>query len=275
MSVSLGSAHVFARAAFAHGVNVLTAATLRSACAALLLLALLLLKRTPPLPLPRQFRPTLILGLLLCAQTAMLQTAVWFLPAALAILVFYTFPFFTGLASILIGQGRFNWRLVGALAAAFAGLVLVVGVGDAPVSVAGIAAALGSSVLFTAVLLLTPKLASDLGAPLRTFYMLATAAAVFVAVSAVSGEFRLPEDPAGWIGLSGLAMLYAVGIVGLFLLLPRLGPVRTAVVLNLEPVAVALVAWLALDEALAPTQFAGGAVVVAAVIFYQATGRRP
>jgi drug/metabolite transporter (DMT)-like permease len=50
--------------------------------------------------------------------------------------------------------------------------------------------------------------------------------------------------------------------------------VQTAVVLNLEPVAVAIMAWLALGEALTPLQIAGAVIVVATVMFVQTAARR-
>ncbi len=146
--------------------------------------------------------------------------------------------------------------------------------GSERVNVLGVAAGVGAAVSFSAALVLTPKLAPGLGAPLRTFFTLATAAVILVATSLVSHEFRLPQNAAGWSGLAGLSILYAAGIIGLFLLLPLLGAIQTAVVLNLEPVAVALVAWLALDEALAPAQVAGAAIVVTAVMLYQLRERR-
>jgi len=62
--------------------------------------------------------------------------------------------------------------------------------------------------------------------------------------------------------------------VVLFLVLPLLGPTHTAVVLNLEPIAVAMVAWAALGEALSPMQVLGAVVVVAAVIYFQVAARR-
>jgi drug/metabolite transporter (DMT)-like permease len=65
-----------------------------------------------------------------------------------------------------------------------------------------------------------------------------------------------------------------MGITGLFLLLPLLGPAQTAVVLNLEPVAVAAIAWVALGETLTPLQCVGALVVVVAVIAYQLRVRR-
>jgi drug/metabolite transporter (DMT)-like permease len=271
VAVTLGAGHVCARLAFANGVNVLTAATFRSICAAVLLAVLLRLRRTAVLPLPREFQGTVLLGLLIAAQTVLIQLAVALMPVTLAILFFYTYPFFTGLAATLLGDERFTWRLGLALAAAFAGLALVLGVGVQPVRPAGLAAAIGAALAFAGAVVLTPKLAPGLAAPLRTFYMVGTTAAIFLAVAAATLDVAPPGSSPGWLGLAGLGALYAAGITGLFLLLPLLGPVRSSVVLNLEPVAVAVIAWAALGEALSPTQILGALIVVAAVIFFQAT----
>lgn len=274
VAVSLGSGHVCARLAFTHGVTVLTAATVRALSASLLLFALLALRRTSPLPLPREFRATLLLGLCVVAQTLLIQFAVTRLPVTIAILVFYTYPFLTSFATSLLGDHRLSVRLVTALLSAFGGLVLVLGVGAEPVDALGVAAAFGASVSFTAALVLTPRLAPKLDAPMRTFCMLGTSAIVFVLSSVATGRFEVPVGALAWIGLAGLSLFYAVGIVSLFLLLPLLGPAQTAVVLNLEPVAVAGIAWLVLGEALTPLQGVGAVIVVVAVIAYQ-VGARP
>ena len=274
VAVSLGAGHVSARLAFANGVNVLTAATVRSVCAGLLLLVLVRLRREAVLPLPPAFKSTLLLGVLIAAQTVCIQVSVALIPVTLAILVFYTYPFLTGVVSGLLGYERFTLRLAIALLVAFGGLALVLGVQPEPVNPLGVAAALGASVTFSLAMMLTPRLAPGLSPPLRTFFMLATTAAIFVAVSLVVPGFRLPANGAGWAGLAGLTLFYVAGIIGLFLLLPLLGAVQTAVVLNLEPVAVALMAWLALGEALTPLQIAGAVIVVATVMFVQTAARR-
>ena len=274
VAVSLGSGHVAARLAFANGVNVITAATVRSVGAGLLLLVLLKLRREAVLPLPPAFRSTMALGLLIAAQTVCIQVAVGLIPVTLAILIFYTYPFLTGVAASLLGDERFTPRLAVALVTAFAGLALVLGVEPQPVNPWGMLAALGAAVTFSAAMVLTPRLAPGLSTPLRTFFMLATTAAIFVAASAATQAFRLPETGPGWIGLAGLTLGYALGITGLFLLLPRLGAVQTSIVLNLEPVVVAGIAWLALGEALTALQIAGAVIVVATVILFQTTARR-
>lgn len=274
VAMSLGAGHVFARLAFANGANVLTGALTRALSATILLYLLLQLRRIRLAPLHREFKATLILGLFITGQTGLIQLAVSQLPVSVAVLVFYLFPVFTGLASAMLGDERFSLRLMGTLLAAFVGLSLVLGVGHLSASPLGIAAAVGAAVCFSAALVLTPRLAPTMAAPLRTFYTLATSAVVFIVIVLGTNSIDPPDNTLGWIGITGLGLCYSMGITGLFLLLPLLGPTQSAMVLNLEPVFVAMIAWLALSEQLTLLQIFGGAVVVAAVIFFQVTAAR-
>lgn len=265
-ALSLGTGHVCARYAFGHGVGILTAATFRAVCASVILLCLLRWRHDPMRVSSAAFRGTLLLGLGVVAQTLLIQVAVKRLPVTLAILVFYTYPFLTATASAMLGEHRLTRTRVLSLLAAFGGLALVLGVNPDRVDLPGLAAALGASLAFTGILVMTPRLAPGVAAPLRTFLMMSTAATVF-GVSAVAADaFRLPDEPAAWAGLAGLAIFYAAGIVMLFLLLPSVGAASAAVILNLEPVAVAGIAGLALGERLGPWQWVGAIVVVGAIV---------
>ena len=167
-SLCLGSAHVFARLSYSYGVNVMTAAAARLTCASVLVFAYLCLRRAKFPVLGGAYRATFVLGLLACAQTVSLQIAVQNLPVAIAILFFYTFPFFTGVASAWLGDEPLSVKLTVALVAAFAGLALVVGFEFEQISLIGVAAALAGSLCFTLILVLTPKLAPELSPPMRT-----------------------------------------------------------------------------------------------------------
>jgi drug/metabolite transporter (DMT)-like permease len=213
------------------------------------------------------------LGLLICVQTLSVQMAVARLPVTLAILLFYTYPFLTGVASSALGSERLGPHAIAALLLAFVGLTLVLRVDSGTIDPLGVLSALTASASFTAVLVLTPRLAPAFAAPLRTFIMLATAAAVLSAALALTGGFRWPASAAGQFGLIGLGAFYAVGISVLFLVLPLLGATQTAVILNLEPVMVALIAWAALGESLTSLQGLGALLVVGAVIYFQIAGR--
>lgn len=274
VAMSLGAGHVFARLAFTNGTNVLTGALTRALSATVLLFLLLQFRHIRLVPLHREFKATLALGLFISGQTGLIQLAVSLLPVSVAILVFYLFPVFTGLASAVLGDERFSARLIGTLIAAFGGLSLVLGIEHLAANPLGIAAAAGAALCFSAALVLTPRLAPTMAAPLRTFYTLATSAIVFIVIVAGTNSLDLPDTTNGWIGIAGLGLCYSMGITGLFLLLTRLGPTQSAMVLNLEPVFVAMIAWLALGEQLSALQLLGGIIVVSAVIFFQVTASR-
>lgn len=265
----LAAGHVSARFAFAHGVNVMTAATTRSVVAAALLLLLLRLRGSSILPLSRESMLAILLGFAVASQTIFVQVAVLLMPVTLAILVFYTYPFLTGVVTSVLGMDRLTPSLFVALVAAFAGLTMVLGVSGESVNLLGVLAALGASISFTVTLILTPRLAPGLAAPVRTFLMLGFTAIIFVAAAGATGDFQWPTSDLGQLGLAGLVVFYSVGIILLFLCLPMLGPTHTAVILNTEPVFVAIVAWLALGETLSPLQLVGALIVVGAVMFFQ------
>jgi drug/metabolite transporter (DMT)-like permease len=265
-ALSLGAGHVCARFAFGHGVGIMTAATTRALCASGILLVLLRVRRAPITPSSAALRGCALLGLGVVAQTLLIQIAVKRMPVTLAILVFYTYPFLTAAASAVMGDHRLSAARIGSLIAAFAGLAVVLGVSPAGVDPWGLLAAFGASVAFTGILVLTPKLAPDLAAPLRTFLMMSTAASIFGVSALVTDTFVLPVDGVAWGGLAGLALFYAAGIVMLFLLLPSVGPASAAVILNLEPVAVAGIAGAALGEHLSGWQWLGALVVVGAIV---------
>ena len=272
-AASLASGHVSARIAFGHGVNLLTAASLRAFCASLVVLAFVVSRRAFS-PVTRQdLAGSFVLALGVVGQTLLIQMAVKRLPVTVAILLFYTYPFFTALVSTLTGDHRITRGLALSLVAAFSGLLLVLGVSPAGVDPWGVAAAIGAAVVFTGTLTLTPRLAPGLNAPFRTLLMFTAATAVIGGIAVGTDNVRWPSEQIAWASLAGLAAFYALGIVGLYLLLPRLGPMQTAVVLNMEPVFVAVISWLAVGERLTGLQLAGAALVVGAVIANQVRRR--
>jgi drug/metabolite transporter (DMT)-like permease len=84
----------------------------------------------------------------------------------------------------------------------------------------------------------------------------------------------MPADATGWTGLALLALLYSGGITALFVVLPKLGAVNNAAVLNFEPIAAMGMAWLVLDQAMVPLQLGGAALVVAAIVSLSLGARR-
>lgn len=281
MATVFGSNHVAARVAFEHGANVTTAVAFRSTGTALFVLALLLLNgisiRLPGKTLAR----SLLIGLLIAVQSYCLYSAVAVIPVALALLAFQTFPMVLALLSWISGGDRPSRRVRIAMPLALIGLALALDVlGKASGMAgrwaeigAGVLWAIGASLSFATALLLTTRWQGGMDGRLRSFLSMSVVAVVTLAGGAVTQSFALPVDGTGWIALVLLTVFYGTAFTAMFVLLPRLGTVNNAAVLNFEPIAVLGIAWLVLGQAVAPLQILGAFIVVGAIMWMGA-GRK-
>ena len=309
IACALGTNHVAARLAFDHGVSVPTAVVVRSLVAAAFVLALIRHAGVPlALPRPTVLRGMTI-GALVAVQSLCLSSAVSRMPVALALLVFNTFPIVLGMLSWMTGGERPGKRTWIAMPIALLGLALALGgrpgafaAGGPPASAmsgtqapalsgaptlaasgtpsaAAVAAqdylgggllAFGASLAFASVLLLTTRWLSSVDGRVRSLLLMSTAAALTVLIGGLAGGFRAPHDTPGWMGLAILATLYASAMTALFIVLPRLGAVNNAAVLNVEPIAALGMGWLVLGQSVAPIQLAGAALVVGAIVMLSA-----
>ena len=273
----MGANHVAARLAFNHGVDVPTAVSFRSGATALVVGALLLIQRVPLALTARQRKVLPLIGVLIAIQSLCLYSAVARLPVALALLVFNSFPLMTALWARLLYRHRPERALLIAMPVILLGLVLALDVLGAASGLgaagqwreigAGVAFALGASTTFGLALVLTQHEAGGLDGRLRTFATMAMVALLAGAAVVWRGGLALPVAPAGWWGLALLTLLYGTGITILFTVLPRLGVVGNSAVMNVEPVFALVLAWLILDQHIAPVQVVGALVVVGAVIW--------
>ena len=224
------------------------------------------------------FRSSLI-GLLIAVQSYCLYSAVALIPVALALLAFQTFPMLLSLISWIGGGERPSRRVLLAMPVALVGLALaldVLGGRGAQLSGfavrweevgAGVLWALGASVSFAAALYLTTRWLGAMDGRLRSFLFMSVVAVVTLTAGTLADAFALPTDGTGWIALALLTVFYGTAITSTFVLLPRLGTVNNAAVLNFEPIAVLGLAWLILGQAVAPLQIVGAFIVVGSIVW--------
>ena len=301
IATAFAANHVAARLAFEHGATVGTAVLVRSVVTTVTLLTLLIATGAS-LRLPaRLLGRTIVVGLLLSIQSYCLYGAVSRLPVALALLTFNVFPILLAFLSWATGGEAPTRRTLLAMPVILAGLTLalnVFGIGlpatAEPVSTSerlgqlasGIAFALTASVAFSSALLLTSRWLMDMDGRLRASLTMATVAVTMLIVGlatqaigagvGANGQplqvFRLPNAPAGWLGLALLSILYTVAFSVLFALLPRLGAVNNSPIMNFEPIAALVLGALILDQYVLPVQVVGALVVIGGIV-YLATGR--
>ena len=273
----MGANHVAARTAFNHGVDVVTAVTVRSVVTALVV-ALILWQHKVAFQVPPQQRKYMgVIGVLIAVQSVCLYSAVARLPVALALLAFNTYPLMTALwARVLYGH-RPERAVLWAMPMMMAGLALALDVLGSASGLgaanhwghigAGVAFALFASATFGLALVLTQQETGGLDGRLRTASTMGIVAVMAMVGVATQGGPHLPSAAAGWWGLLGLTLLYGTAFTVMFTVLPRLGVVGNSAIMNIEPIFALVLAWAILGQAIAPVQVLGGLIVVATVMW--------
>jgi drug/metabolite transporter (DMT)-like permease len=241
---------------------------IRFGMAAVLLIGALVLRREAILPAPGE-------RLRLAALAVMgyaFEATLFFLAlgrgqAAAVTLLFFTYPVVVALASWAMGRGA-PGRLLGAsLVCASTGAALVVlASGGLAISGLGVVFALGSSLAFSAYLILADMVLKTTPPLAGSMWVSAWAAIGLGVFAALAGQGDAPGDAAQWLRLVGMGAATAGAFVCLFAGLLRLGPVRTAIVAPTEPLAAAILAAVFLGEAIRASVAVGGILILAGAV---------
>lgn len=206
-----------------------------------------------------------LIGVPLAAASFGYLGAVRLIPVSLATLIFFTFPLVVALLARIVDKDKFTAVRLAALCTAFAGLAITLGTDFDRIDGAGIALAALASLSISLVFVLSNRLMRGVRSLSANFFMMSTSAVAFTAWMAASAGFTMPSTSGGWTGLLGGGLIYIFGIVGFFLAIQRIGPVRTALYINLEPLISLSAAFVLLHERLTGAQYAGGALILAAI----------
>jgi drug/metabolite transporter (DMT)-like permease len=259
--------------AFAYGVNIPTArmagqagmsgasqAMLRGIFFAALLAGLIII-------LKRGFRITggeagriAVMGLLSGAIGTCYLSAVTFVPVAIGVTIFYTFPLLLILAAPVFGTGHITLSRMAAFVIAFTGIIIAVGPNLTGLDWRGIVLAFTASVACAALFQLTPTVQQD--RVRLIFWMQMAALCVIVPATAFSGWFTQAAISASWLPVMVSALGFYVGFAGQIIAGSRLKPATAGLLFLLEPVVAILAAQWLLDEVLTPLQYAGITLVV-------------
>jgi drug/metabolite transporter (DMT)-like permease len=276
LACMFGGNHVAARIALDHGVDVVTAVAVRSLVTAAVVAAIVMLNRLPLRLSRRQLKVMPLIGLLVSIQSYCLYSAVARIPVGLALLAFNTYPLWTALAAWSIYRHRPERAMLVAMPVILFGLALALDVAGAASGLGarshwgriggGVAFALVAAATFGLVLALTQHEVADLDGRLRTALTMGMVGVLALIATIAQGGAHWPDASAGWWGLAALTLLSGTPLPIPFTLLPRLGVVGSSPILNVEPVAALLMAWLLLGQSIAAIQVVGALLVVGAVM---------
>jgi len=264
-AVAFGSMPIFARAAYAAGVDPETLLLLRFAIAALVMWGICALRRAR---VPRGRSLLLLLGMGAvgyAGQAFSYFKALTLASAGLTALLLYLYPALVAVLSRVVLRHRLSRLQVAAVGMSLLGSVLTVGrPGEGrPL---GVALGMLAALIYAVYILVGSRLPADVTPTASTAVVTSAAAAVYGAVALVHGV-RLPRTPAGWGAVGALAIVCTVVAITFFLAgLDRLGPVRASTYSTLEPVSTLAFAALLLGEEITVPRLLGGGLILAAVL---------
>lgn len=264
---------IFGVVAYDGGANVVTLLGVRFALAAVMLWAYLLVSRTP-LPDRKTGLQLLLMGALGYTTMSMLYLSSVEgdrLSPALAALLLYTYPALVAVEAWLFDRHPLTGRQVVALLLTLGGVGLVLWAPGAGTifTATGALLALGASVVYGTYIVFGSRVTRRTSPLVATTYVSTAAALIFLGYGAATHSL-VPVSPTGWLAIAGTAVFATVLAVLLFFAgLEHLGPARASIISTLEPVGTAVLSALIFQDRLGPVQLAGGALVLAGVIWLQ------
>lgn len=269
----------FVRTAYVNGIPPIESTLFRTFLIAVAF-AILAVIRGERFSVPRPALPSFIGQSI---STFMVSTgylaSVQFIPVGLAVIIFYFFPVLIMLcAPVVEGRNPGMLRILVALAA-FGGLAVAIGPSFESLDIRGIllavAATLGATLQFFSARSISSYMTPSVFGSL--VHMIILPAVLAVALYAGNGEMQfLPGGAATATGLSFMAALGVLYVVAYMIqmLSLRYAPASTvAPFYNLEPVVATAFAALVLGERMLINQYAGGCIVLAALVASSLIGK--
>ena len=197
-----------------------------------------------------------------CLHNPLLLIAFKFIPVSLAVLVVYIFPLLVAFMAAALGQERLRTSTLAAAAVAFAGVALVLEVGGAAYDWRGLALAAVSAVALAANVVGAAQLNRHMKALAVPFALSMLGAVVFGGLMLADGGPTLPSGARGWMIFAATTLTSPAALIAFYVALPYAGAPRSALLMNVEPIAtVLLAAWL-IGETLDILQGFGAALIV-------------
>jgi probable blue pigment (indigoidine) exporter len=268
-AVLFSAADISGKVALTSGADVLSLMSFRSVIGLGLVFAWLRLGEPPAALTRRAAWISLGLGVLLTANMFGLFKAIELVPVSIAVLTYFVYPLLTGILGASTGIDRLTVTGAATAAVAFLGLALTIGANPADLAAAGLAAAAGGALCRATMLLVTRATLKSADARLLTLYTLCSSTLVFVVVSIATWNWRWPDGVAGWVAFLSLGVTTTIGLFALYVSAQRIGPFRTALFMNLEPLTTSALGVAFLGERMTPLQAAGGVTMLAALCLFQ------
>lgn len=276
----IGMAPNAAKIAYLDGANPLTVICFRTFIGAIGLALFLALRRDPERSPPGNMRKSAVAGFAQVLTALGFLGAVAFIDVTLAALIFYLHPFLIAAIGHLRGEARMTPVQFACIAAAIAGLGLVLGVRFSSLDPVGLGLSILGMLAITLLIFSVADVSKAIGPVRANFQMTLWSSlylAAIIAAASVLGwseAIALPVSVTGWIAIIGTGVTTTAGYVLFFVGARLIGTTRAAIWTITEPLFAIFVAVLLINEHLTVLQWIGVAIVIASLFRFEVPPRK-
>ncbi|MDG2285054.1 MAG: DMT family transporter, partial [Alphaproteobacteria bacterium] len=192
-----------------------------------------------------------------------------YIPVSLAALLFFVYPPVVTLINAVLDRKPPGSVKVLAILIAFAGLAVMLGVGFEGLDPRGIIIGLTSGIACAINIVWLSRRGEGLHPFVIVFYQSSISAVVLFVLALQMDELRLPNVVSGWWGMGLIVLLQSFSISLFYFAIQRIGPERTAMLNNLQPVASIIGAMFLFQEFLTVDRVFGAVMVLGGILLMQ------
>lgn len=272
----LGVAPILGKIAITAGVDPFSVAALRTVVAVVLLWVIyLLFFRRYIYIYPAGLLGCIVVGVINGVGSLFFYAGLGLLDASLAQLLNGMYIVFAVLMA-RIGGEPVNFRILLRVALAVIGIIMITGLGDAPINWLGVGLMLANALMFAGTVILSQYVMYEMPSSTATLYILTTMGVVVVMVWAAAGN-PLPPNvlEVASVPIILLGITTAFSRIAMFASVQVLGSLRTAVIAVAEIGVALMLAFLVLDERLTPAQWIGVGLLIGGLLLLRARDLKP
>lgn len=190
--------------------------------------------------------------------------------ASLSCLLLCTYPVFVTIITILTGRDKMDVIKGSALVTAFLGVYFLLNVEIGTLDLVGVLCALGSSLVFTAYVVIGDRLMTGLN-PIETNAYVMTGSAVTYALGGLfAKQISFNFAPVSWwYILCIIVVATTLALVMFWAGIQILGPAKGSILAMIEPLATVVIARFVFTELWTPVQIFGAALILGGIFILQ------
>ena len=222
--------------------------------------------------LPRERYISLALGISVFMMGIGYLGATQYIPISLAVLIFYTCPFFVAIISRFTENEPITPRRLTAIIIAFIGLSLALKVQTTGgLQLLGIMYAVIAAIGFASFVTVSSLMLKTADPQAVLLHSMAGGTLLFVLFFVLTNGVEIIGTRTGWLKVSGSGIAIAFAYITFFAGMKIIGPVKATMILNIEPVLTICLAAILFGEHLANIQVFGAVLVIGGIVLITRT----